>query len=135
MDPDIDASGLRISCAMPAAISPTAASRCCNRASRSSFFTSVRSWNVIRKPARPVRRVHVRRAQADVDSRLIGAAELELEAARAGATEAAPERVGHLGGQLQDVGNGAADSGRCRHAADALGRLVEREHALRTDRS
>ena len=35
IDPDIDASGLRISCAMPAAISPTAARRCCSRASRS----------------------------------------------------------------------------------------------------
>jgi hypothetical protein len=31
IEPDIDASGLRISCAMPAAISPTAASRCCRR--------------------------------------------------------------------------------------------------------
>jgi hypothetical protein len=31
IEPDIDASGLRISCAMPAAISPTAASRCCSR--------------------------------------------------------------------------------------------------------
>ena len=29
IEPDIDASGLRISCAMPAAISPTAARRCC----------------------------------------------------------------------------------------------------------
>ena len=32
IEPDIDASGLRISCAMPAAISPTAARRCCIRA-------------------------------------------------------------------------------------------------------
>ena len=42
-DPDIDANGLRISWAIPAAISPTAASRCCIRASRSSFLTAVRS--------------------------------------------------------------------------------------------
>ncbi len=53
IDPDIDASGLRISCAMPAAISPTAASRCCMRAPRSSRLTSVTSWNVNRYPLRP----------------------------------------------------------------------------------
>ncbi len=46
IDPDIDASGLRISCAMPAAISPTAARRCCSRALCSKRFTSVTSWNV-----------------------------------------------------------------------------------------
>ena len=40
IEPRIDASGLRISWAMPAAISPTAASRCLTRASRSSRFTS-----------------------------------------------------------------------------------------------
>src|SRR5688572_30349021 len=38
---------------MPAAISPTAARRCCNRAFRSSRRTSVTSWNVKRNPARP----------------------------------------------------------------------------------
>ena len=43
IDPDIAASGLRISWAMPAAISPTAASRCLSRASRSSFLMSVTS--------------------------------------------------------------------------------------------
>ena len=49
IEPDIDASGLRISWAMPAAISPTAASRCCRRASRSSrFLMSVTSWKVNR---------------------------------------------------------------------------------------
>ena len=53
IEPDIDASGLRISCAMPAAISPTAASRCCTRASRSCFRSSVTSWNVNRKPVSP----------------------------------------------------------------------------------
>ncbi|MNC84889.1 hypothetical protein D3C83_04580 [compost metagenome] len=53
IDPDIDASGFRISCAIPAAISPTAARRCCRRASRSSRLTVVTSWNVKRYPARP----------------------------------------------------------------------------------
>ena len=53
IDPDIDASGLRISWAMPAAISPTAASRCCTRASRSSLRDSVTSWNVSMKPVSP----------------------------------------------------------------------------------
>ncbi len=48
IDPDIDASGLRISWAMPAAISPTAASRCCIAASRSSFLMLVTSWNANR---------------------------------------------------------------------------------------
>ena len=43
-EPEIDASGLRISWAMPAASSPTAASCSLNRARRSSFFISVRSW-------------------------------------------------------------------------------------------
>ena len=46
IEPDIEASGLRISCAMPAAISPTAASRCCRRAFCSNRLTSVTSWNV-----------------------------------------------------------------------------------------
>ena len=46
MDPDIEASGLRISWAMPAAISPTAARRCCNRALCSKRLTSVTSWKV-----------------------------------------------------------------------------------------
>ena len=53
IEPDIEASGLRISCAMPAAISPTAASRCCTRASRSCLRASVTSWNVNRKPVSP----------------------------------------------------------------------------------
>ena len=43
IEPDIAASGFRISCAMPAAISPTAASRCCSRASRSRRLSSVMS--------------------------------------------------------------------------------------------
>ena len=38
---------------MPAAISPTAASRCCTRASRSCFFSSVTSWKVNRNPLAP----------------------------------------------------------------------------------
>ena len=53
IDPDIEASGLRISWAMPAAISPTAASRCCMRAPRSNRLTSVTSWNVKRYPLLP----------------------------------------------------------------------------------
>ena len=48
IEPDIEASGLRISWAMPAAIWPTAASRFCVSASRSSRFSSVTSWNVKR---------------------------------------------------------------------------------------
>ena len=48
IEPDIDASGLRISWAMPAAISPTAASRCCSRAFALQRLTSVTSWNVKR---------------------------------------------------------------------------------------
>ena len=53
MEPDIEARGLRISCAMPAAISPTAASRSRRPASRSRRFTSVTSWKVKRWPTRP----------------------------------------------------------------------------------
>ena len=44
---------MRISWAMPAAISPTAARRCCTRASRASLRDSVTSWNVKRKPISP----------------------------------------------------------------------------------
>ena len=52
-EPEIDASGLRISWAMPAASSPTAASCSLKRAWRSSFFTSVRSWKTMSAPSSP----------------------------------------------------------------------------------
>ena len=52
-EPEIDASGLRISWAMPAASSPTAASCSLNRAWRSSFLTSVRSWKTMSTPSSP----------------------------------------------------------------------------------
>ena len=53
IEPAIEASGFRISWAMPAAISPTAARRCCTRISRSVFRISVTSWNMKIVPAGP----------------------------------------------------------------------------------
>ena len=52
-EPDIAASGLRISWAMPAAISPSEASRCRSWFVRSSAFTAVTSWKVKMTPGRP----------------------------------------------------------------------------------
>ncbi len=45
-EPAMAASGLRISWAMPAESSPTAAMRSLRRSSASSFFMSVRSWKI-----------------------------------------------------------------------------------------
>ena len=73
IDPDIDASGFRISWAMPAAISPTAARRCCSRASRSSRRMVVTSWKVTSSPARPPDVSQGRRAQAEIDLAAVGA--------------------------------------------------------------
>ena len=53
IEPDIEASGMRISWAMPAAISPTAASRCWTRMFRSVFLISVTSWKVYSHPVVP----------------------------------------------------------------------------------
>ncbi len=100
MEPDIDASGFRISWAMPAAISPTAARRDCSCASRSRRFTSVRSWKVTRKPARAIRGVDVRGAEADVDGAAVAATGTCV---RGGGRRPCPrprvERLGQLGRQ------------------------------------
>ena len=95
---------------MPAAISPTAASRCCSRASRSSFLMSVTSWNVNRKPARPPGVWRCVARQADVDlARPSGRSVPELE--RAGAPPSAARESSSsrdsARGQLQDLRDAA----------------------------
>src|ERR1019366_4927051 len=49
-DPEIEARGLRISCAIPAATSPTAASLSLRRTSPSSRLSSVRFWKMRMRP-------------------------------------------------------------------------------------
>ena len=92
---------------MPAAISPTAARRCCRRASRSSFLMSVTSWNVKRYPARPPGVSQVGDAQADLDV-LAGPHVVRLHAARAAAVRG------------RAVSASTASSGSC--STSAIGR-------------
>ena len=53
MEPHIEARGLRISCARPAAIPPTTAIRSARRTASSIWRSSVRSWNRITWPEAP----------------------------------------------------------------------------------
>ena len=112
---------------MPAAISPTAASRCCSRASRSSFLISVTSWNVIRYPARPPGVSRCVALKPMSISRPSGRAMTELEAAGARAGQVPVQRVDQPRGQLHHLGDRPADHGRARQAADGFRGVVERE--------
>ena len=84
IEPDIDASGLRISCAMPAAISPTAASRCWIARVALELLDVGDVLEREEKPGAAARRLEVRRAQADLDlAAAVGRAVAELVAPRA----------------------------------------------------
>ena len=74
---------------MPAAISPTAASRCCMRASRSSLLMSVTSWNVNEVAGAAARRLAgASRSGRSRSSRPSAGRIRELDAPRAGAARA-----------------------------------------------
>ena len=129
IEPDIDASGLRISCAMPAAISPTAASRCCRRASRSSRRIVVTSWNVNRSPVRPPDGLERGGADAEVD---LAAVRPPVPVVRPPAPrrEAAPGRGRPRSpSEAEHVGDRRARRRVPRVAGDGLGRPVERQDA------
>ncbi len=129
IEPDIDASGLRISCAMPAAISPTAASRCCSRALRSRRLMSVTSWNVKRKPVRPFGKRERRDRDADVDRAPVAAPELADRPLALRVSASVARRAREVRRQLQHVADVVPDGLRRRQPGDRRGGAVERQDA------
>jgi hypothetical protein len=89
--PDIEASGLRISCAIPAAISPTAARRCCTRASRSSLRALGDVLEREQEAGLALRRHERRRAEAHLDLPAVRADEVVLHARKRGRSSRGPK--------------------------------------------
>ena len=127
MDPDIEASGLRISCAMPAAISPTAASRCCKRALRSSRLRSVTSLECVEIPISTVGKGNHRHHQADVQEAAITRPVFGIDPQAAGLDKRGQLRP-DAGRQLQDFTGVMADRLLRRNAGDRGRRAIEGQH-------
>ena len=128
IDPAIDASGLRISWAMPAAISPTAASRCCI-ARFAVLLLQLR--DVLEREQEPA-------LAARRDQRRAGHAELDLAARRGAGSRYSSRCCAARGAPAANRPCSAA--GSCstssalephavvhRHAGDRFGGAVERE--------
>ena len=133
IDPDIDASGLRISCAMPAAISPTAASRCCIARVALELLDVGHVLEGDEKPGAAAGRLEMGRAQADVDlAASVAGPVAELEAARRRRRSGRRSSASTSGGgscSTSAIGRPTTDVER--QAGDRLGRVVEGEDALR----
>ena len=132
IEPDIDASGFRISCAIPAAISPTAASRCWTRASRSAL---ARFGDVTEREQKAVLaawRPQDRGADPQLNLPAVRTRERELDARqRLAALVRRRTSRRRRGGSCSTVAAGWPTAAAAPIAGDRLGGAVERHDAAR----